>query len=257
MRVAEDHLAILSTALIVGSCLRLPGQVDRKTYVALDKVLTAAGGKWDRKAQGHVFDGDAADAIEPILLTGEVQRVKQDFGQFDTPEHIVRWMIDAAGVCPGLDVLEPSAGIGNIVRGIVAAGAVPHAFEIDSRRAAILESSGLMEFPVVKGDFLTAEPWPAFDRVVMNPPFARQADIDHVLHAAKFLKSGGRLVAIMSAGVSFRGDGKATAFRAFVAHLGGVIEPLPAGSFNSAGTSVSTVLVSFDAPAARLNAKGA
>ena len=29
-----------------------------------------------------------------------------------------------------------------------------------------------------------------FDAVVMNPPFEKQADIDHVLHAYKMLKPG-------------------------------------------------------------------
>ncbi len=33
----------------------------------------------------------------------------------------------------------------------------------------------------------------------MNPPFSRQQDIRHVMHAAKFLKPGGRLVAVMGA----------------------------------------------------------
>jgi type I restriction-modification system DNA methylase subunit len=87
-----------------------------------------------------------------------------------------------------------------------------------------------------------------FDRVIMNPPFANQADIAHVTHALKFLNYGGRLVAIMSAGVSFRGDRKATGFREMVEKLGGVIEPLPEGSFKEAGTSVNAVMVTLDAP---------
>ena len=45
-----------------------------------------------------------------------------------------------------------------------------------------------------------------FDRVVMNPPFCRGRDLDHVRHALRFVAPGGRLVAIMSAGVAFRED---------------------------------------------------
>jgi hypothetical protein len=82
-----------------------------------------------------------------------------------------------------------------------------------------------------------------FDRVVMNPPFADQADIAHVTHALTFLKEGGKLVAIMSAGMSFRTDRKATAFRATIERMGGTIETLPPDSFKVSGTGVNTVMV--------------
>jgi hypothetical protein len=82
----------------------------------------------------------------------------------------------------------------------------------------------------------------------MNPPFSKRADIKHVMHAFKFLKPGGRLVAIMSAGVSFRDDKLGTAFRSIVIGNGGTIEPNPEGSFKASGTSVSTVMVTMNAP---------
>ncbi|WP_198018805.1 methyltransferase [Azorhizobium doebereinerae] len=259
--MSQEHLALLSVSEMSGSELRLSGQLDRQTYIALDKVLKAAGGKWDRKAKGHVFDGDAADAIEPILLTGEVQRVKQDFGQFDTPPALAARLVALAKIEAGMKVLEPSAGIGNIALAAAAFGAMVMCYEIDAKRCdALAKASGRALYcldMVVHRDFLGADPAPVYDRVVMNPPFARQADIDHVRHAAKFLKPGGRLVAIMSAGISFPGDLKATAFREFVAERGGTIAGLPADSFKAAGTSVNTALVLFDAPASVLNAKGA
>jgi hypothetical protein len=62
----------------------------------------------------------------------------------------------------------------------------------------------------------------------------------------RFLKPDGRLVAIMSAGVSFRQDKRTTAFRKLVEERGGMIEPLPEDSFKESGTSVNTVLVVVD-----------
>jgi 16S rRNA G1207 methylase RsmC len=85
-----------------------------------------------------------------------------------------------------------------------------------------------------------------FDRIVMNPPFADQQDIRHVTYAATFLKSGGRLVAIMSAGVAFRKDRLAREFRALVEQRGGSIEELPADAFRASGTGVRTVLVTIE-----------
>jgi hypothetical protein len=76
----------------------------------------------------------------------------------------------------------------------------------------------------------------------MNPPFARQADIDHVLHAMQFLRRGGLLVAIMSASVKFRSNAKTAAFR----RLGGRILELPDGSFKTSGTMVNACIVVID-----------
>lgn len=246
MRIEQNILEILEQSRVEGAMLSLPPtQLDRATYTAVNKVIEAAGGKWNKKFKAHVFDGDAIDTIEPIILTGEYSLTKQDFGQFDSPPPVVARVIELAQIKPGMDVLEPSAGIGNIVRGIVAAGGTPHAFEIDDKRRQKLEQSGLMTFPVAKGDFLSVEPTRAFDRVAMNPPFAKQADIAHVMHAAKFLKPGGRLVSVMSASVTFRTDKKTEAFRDFLEAHGGKQEKLPEAAFKASGTMVNAVIVSF------------
>jgi ParB family transcriptional regulator, chromosome partitioning protein len=89
-----------------------------------------------------------------------------------------------------------------------------------------------------------------FDRVIANPPFEKQADIDHVLHAWAHLKPGGRLVSVMSAGVTFREDRKTRAFRDFLNEHGALVETNPEGAFKESGTGVSTVLVAITRPAA-------
>ena len=62
------------------------------------------------------------------------------------------------------------------------------------------------------------------------------------------LAPGGRLVAILSAGVTFRDDRKTRAFRQMVASMGGEFEELPADTFASSGTGVRTVLVMLRRP---------
>ena len=245
MKVDQSAQDVLRAARCDGNNLFLTGQIDRKLYQQVAKVLEAAGGKWNRKAGAIVFDGDARDAIDPILLTGEVVRLKQDLGQFDTPPELVRRVIEAAHIEAGMLVLEPSAGLGNIAVAAAQAGGLVQCYEVDPKRVKILKGHGASIASASQQDFLTLEPSPVYDRVVMNPPFARQTDIDHVTHAAKFLRPGGRLVAIMSTGVTFRQDRKASDFRLMVESHGGAISNLPAGSFRIAGTDVSTVLVAF------------
>lgn len=243
--ISQNVLEVLDRAELDGSSLTLTGQLDRKLYTDTNKVIEAAGGKWSKKLKAHVFDGDAAEAIEPLILTGEYSRPKQDFGQFDSPEAVVGRVIALACIEPGMAVLEPSAGIGNIAKAAERAGGVVTAIEVDAKRCAML--SGVPKLTAHNHDFLQSTPSRHFDRVVMNPPFAKQADIQHVLHAAKFLKQGGRLVSVMSAAVMFRENRLATEFRAFVDAHGGSFERLPDRAFEESGTSVNTCIVSFSA----------
>ena len=96
-------------------------------------------------------------------------------------------------------------------------------------------------------DFLAQSPDAIYDRVVMNPPFAKQADIKHILHALKFLKSDGLLVSVMAAGVLFRDNRLTTDFRDLINERGGNIEELPDGAFKESGTMVRTVIVTIPA----------
>ncbi|MCW2904116.1 MAG: hypothetical protein JWO67_6381 [Streptosporangiaceae bacterium] len=241
MKVPTDVLAILDEATTDGPNLYLPGQLDRPTYVKVDKALKAAGGKWNRSAKAHVFDRDAADAIDSLMLTGEIATA-QELGYFPTPSAVVDQLLELAEVRPGMRVLEPSAGRGAIARPLAELGAEVDCVEIDRDRADLLITGGFLGRVVRCQDFLTLAPEPVYDRVVMNPPFARQQDIDHVLHALKFLRPGGRLVSVMALGVLFRQNRKAEDFRKLVADRGGDIEELPAGSFKVSGTGINTVV---------------
>ncbi|KAB0264920.1 methyltransferase [Microvirga brassicacearum] len=234
-RIPNRVLNVLDQAEFAGNSIRLTGKLDRDLYVATNKVIEAAGGKWSSKLKVHEFSWNAADAIEQVILTGCVTK-KQELGQFDSPAPIVDRAVDMAQIEDGMLVLEPSAGTGNIVKAAKLAGARVMAYELDPERFAALEAGIFNEGGIANDDFLTVSPNPIFDRVVMNPPFSRQADIDHVLHAANFLKPGGRLVAIMAEGVMFRGNKKAANFRNWVEAHSGTIESLPHGAFKESGT---------------------
>ena len=249
MKVETEVLAVLSAAETKGNALVLVGQLERRLYERTNKVLDAAGGKWNKKAKAHLFDGDAADAMEQIILTGEVSFAKQEFGIFFTPPPVVQRVLRLADIKPGMSVLEPSAGQGAIAREAAVLGADVDCVEILAKNVDMLHAADFAN-AVQHGDFLAIAPAPDYDRIVMNPPFAKQADIHHVTHAAKFLKPGGRLVAVMSAGVRFRDNRLTTSFRDMVSECGGAIEDVPDGAFRESGTMVNTVIVTMNGPAA-------
>jgi predicted RNA methylase len=252
MKVATDVLEVLDRAETDGPRLVLTGTLDRKLYTATAKTIEAAGGKWNRKAGAHLFDGDAAEAIDPVLLTGEVVSRKQQFGYFPTPAPIVQQLIELADLRPGQLALEPSAGRGAIAYPMAEAGAIVDCYEVqDDNHEQLIANRPTMDRPVqcTVGDFLSIPPYPIYDRVVMNPPFARQADIQHVTHAYRFLKPGGRLVAVMSNGVTFRNTAAYREFRALLEGAGGAIHPLPDDAFKESGTGVTTVIAVIPKPA--------
>jgi predicted RNA methylase len=245
--LSAEAIAIFSDGIeVVNGAARIVPKLDRKLYVEVNAALEAIGGKWNRKAQKHLFDADPADAIDQILVDGGFFDKKRDLNQFFTPPELARDIVRKADVA-GQRCLEPSAGEGALVKVMLEAGAASvRSFEIDPvawEKLVAMKYPNGSHNPAEPIDFLKTIPKPEYDRVVMNPPFARGQDIEHVTHAIKFLAPGGRLVSVMSAGVQFRQDRKATAFRELVARRGGTIEALPEQAFRSSGTDVRTVLV--------------
>lgn len=273
--ISQDALAVLSTATIAGSTVTITaGQLERKLYEEVNKALEALGGKWSRKLRAHAFDGLTQDQlcqhIDNVLSTGGFVDAKKELQQFFTPSHVADMLVKMARVKRDHTVLEPSAGSGRIIEALARGGALLRtqvtAVELDHGYANILRGSGLAA--CIEGDFLQVKPSTLafFDRIVMNPPFTRQADIAHVLHAWKFLRPGGLLVAVMSAGVTFRQDKTATEFRLFVRRNStrtlevplNVFKPtvrpdgfltLADGTFADSGTNVSAVVCVLEKPA--------
>ena len=246
MKIDPKILTILSKCTTDFELLHLPGQLDRNDYMAVAKVIEAAGGKWVTKRKAHVFAGlDAGERLEQILLTGEFVVPKDDFEFFPTPPAVVATLMQFAGIEPGMTVLEPSAGDGRLVRAAQAFGGKVAAVEVNPEMLRISVGQG-DAFHATQADFLQLRPqdMPSFDRVIMNPPFGRQRDIDHVTHALKFLKPGGVLVAVMAAGLTFRSNRKTNVFRELLDAQGTwELHELPAGSFQESGTSVNTCVV--------------
>jgi len=241
--IPTDALTVLSAGRCDGDRYYLPaGTLDRKLYESVNKVLTALGGKWNTKAKAHVFGESCEPLIEGAIETGNYVR-PGDMGWFPTPADLAAKVVTMAGIKPGMLVLEPSAGEGALAREALAVGGKVTAYEIDLRRAEKL--TDIEGVTVAGGDFMQADPVQQFDRIVMNPPFAQRADVKHVLHAIKFLKPGGRLVSIMSAGILFRTDALTTSLRDELDHY----EALPDDSFKASGTSVRTAAVVYNAPA--------
>lgn len=247
-----DRQRELLGAITVGSdnIARFPKDQVIPDWAALKKVMVALGGTW-KKSDGFRFpdDVDADELVHQARTAGVIIDPRAaDF--FETPDEIADLAVSKLGKLDMYDiVLEPSAGSGRLVRAVLRAQPQANVFAVEALAANVRRLEGLRCFSsdggVLEGDFLrqTPEGIGEFDAVVMNPPFSKRQDIAHVFHAMSFLRPGGVLAAIMSAGVKFRDDAAARSFRNLVEKNAGSIEPLPDGAFKASGTMVRTVLV--------------
>lgn len=203
--------------------------------------------------------GDARQAEDDPLAKDKAKTTPaRYYGFYPTPpEAAIRIIRDTPLLhhpkdAPRLRILEPSAGTGNLAlacfpelkdywsRERFRADHIVDCIEIQPHLAAGLK--GMKLGRVIEADFLQVEPETTglYDMVVMNPPFDRERDIDHVMHALSFLKPTGMLVAIMSAGTEFRETRKSVAFRKLMEDMGAQWNDLPAGTFSSVGTNCNT-----------------
>lgn len=249
-RIEEDVLEVLRSCTVEGLLVRLPAQrLDPRFYARVNEVLSGLGGRWTGgKVQGHVFEVDPSAVLQVAIATGSYM-TPQDFGYFPTPAPLVQQLLQLAGLELGMRVLEPQAGRGAIA--LAAAQVVGRhnvsCVELLPDNAAHLRQAGFSD--VAEQDFLALEPdeVPQYDRVLMNPPFSRLADVAHVMHATRFLKPDGRLVGITAPSWERNASRKAAAFRDFVEECEGACIEIPAGAFRESGTDVATRIVVLEA----------
>lgn len=239
--INREVLEILSTGTVEGNLFRLTcGQLDRKKYEAVNKVLDILGGKWNRKAGGHLFALTAEGIIDQAILTGEVGN-KNPLEFFETPLTLAKQMVELAELTRPMSILEPSAGRGAIVDAVpdeLRAGV--DMIEFDPQRRTYLQGKYGRE--CIAEDFLTFQPARPYDRILMNPPFSRGQDVAHITRAYSMLAPAGMLVAIAANSVTFRQERRYQEFRSLVESCGRM-ETNPDESFRASGTCVNTVTV--------------
>lgn len=243
MKVNDEVRDILAECTVEGNVLMLPDrQFDRKVYLEVNKVLEAMGGKWNRKLKGHVYDHSPEDALEEIVLSGEYTNVKKELQFFETPEELASRLCDMAEITSECSVIEPSAGKGRIADEIHKRNPKELVcFEINNGMEMYLKYKG---YDVYYRDFLEVDSEDiSADRIVMNPPFSKQQDIDHVYKAYECLNPGGVLVSVMSTSHTFRTNKKSELFREFLDQTGAEVEMLPEGIFKESGTMIKTCVV--------------
>ncbi len=148
---------------------------------------------------GYSAQSSSRFSPKPMIRFGEPfpERLQTNSDCVPTPPQIVEKLIEAADIKPGMSVLEPHAGTGNI------AGLLK---DIPNIKLFIGEyDPGLRSQLIKKGYHLVStdffEHQGQYDRIIMNPPYSNKQAAFHVKHAYNQLKPGGKLLAIIPKGI--------------------------------------------------------
>jgi len=247
---------VLQQCTIDGNIVRLPKiQLDRKLYLDTAKALNLIGGKWTGgKVAGFVFPVGYEEELQSLinkLAGGEKLNPKKEYQFFETPIELARQLIYYADIdrlnCH-LRILEPEAGQGAIVKVI---------FEKENIRQ--VDCCELMEINrtflekiegvlIIANDFFSLSDAynDYYDRIIANPPFTNNQDIDHIRKMYECLKTGGRLVTVASKHWEIASGRKETEFKNWLDNLGADIIQISDGTFKESGTMVGGFIIIID-----------
>jgi hypothetical protein len=240
-----DKTEVLKNCTVEGNVVKLPNcQLERKLYQEVAKALELIGGKWKGgKIAGFIFNEEPTELLEQIA-NGESRNLKKEFQFFATPDDLADELVKLAEINNLHTILEPSAGQGSIINAIqryYGKGRMVHCYELMPVNQAILKKISRIDF--LGDDFLNCNYFDKFDRIIANPPFSKNQDIQHIYKMYDCLKSGGRIVTIASKHWQLSNNKTETEFRNWLNSVNAEINEIPAGKFKDSGTMISSVMI--------------
>lgn len=240
MTTKED---VLQSCTVEENVVKLPNiQLDRKLYQEVKKSLELIGGKWKGgKIFGFVFQSDPTDLLYEIA-NGEKRNLKKEFQFFETPKKLADKLVYLASINNDDTILEPSAGQGAIIRAInKVTDIVPDCYELMDVNKIILNKSDL-RFNLIGDNFLDNKGL-SYTKIIANPPFTKNQDIDHLKEMYNCLSLGGRLVCITSNSWLNGTQKKQIEFKNWLDKLNVELIDIEKGAFKESGTEVGGVIV--------------
>lgn len=235
---------ILKHCTLEGNVLKLPAvQFNKKSYAEAKKWIEEAGGFWQGgKVQGFTFPFNA-ERVFSILHEGKRCNLQQDYQFFETPAELADWLVMLAGGINEADtVLEPSAGRGALIKAIHRAcpSVTVECYELMPENREFLYS---LDNVIILDEDFTKDSVGSYTKIIANPPFSGNQDIEHVRIMYKLLEKGGTLAAITSSHWKIASEKKCVDFRNWLEEVHGEVFEIGAGEFKESRTSISTMAV--------------
>jgi phospholipid N-methyltransferase len=242
--MTHTFLEDLKTLNCKGNTAYLPKE-QLNNYAALKKALIKANGKYNKNK--FEFPYPAQPIIE-MLMSGKIIDFKKEFQFFATPKDVAKRIVqDVIFYKEHLNVLEPSAGHGALIKALIETSPVElsiDAVELSELNHGILKS----KYPNVRlfrEDFLSFKPEKQYDLIIANPPFSKNQDIDHIKHMYSMLEKGGQLLTIASNSWTFGQQKKQVEFRDWLDEICATWIEMDKGVFKASGTMVQGIYINI------------
>jgi hypothetical protein len=194
----------------------------------------------------RVVKPEAIDTTKQLLNKLELEIIGMKDGDFfPTPKPVCQRLVQLADIKPNWQILEPSAGSGNIAEYIT--NTYPNVqlevVEINYDLRQILELKG---FNLVGKNFLEFNPSHLYNACIMNPPFCEL--VQHIYQAWKLLVTGGVLVSVIPESVFF--NRKYKTFKNWLQANNSYVEMVDKAAFLSSNnpTNVATRIIKLIKP---------
>lgn len=215
---------------------------DKRQYSDVKSIIQKSGGKYLKNT--FVFDEAAIDVYRRILHTNEFNQ-KKKFQYFGTPDILADELVRYADLTPNDTILEPSAGQGAIIKAIQkVVDIVPDCYELMQLNVSVLEKSGLA-YNLIGDDFIKHNGI-KYSKIIANPPFAKNQDIDHLRMMYDCLDKQGRVVCITSESWVTGTQKKQIEFREWLDEIGAEVKTIDRGAFKESGTTVGGKIIIID-----------
>lgn len=241
-----NKIEILRNCIVEDNIIKLPNiHLDRKLYKEVAKELELIGGKWNGgKVSGFVFKTNPEKLFNSII-NGDKINLKKDYQFYETSDELANNLVYKADLNDDDSILEPSAGQGAIIRAInKVSNTIPDCYELMEVNRDVLNQSDL-SFNLIGDDFLKNN-GKKYTKIIANPPFSKNQDIDHLKEMYNCLQDGGRLVCITSNSWVNGKQKKQIDFRNWLHDVNALIEDIPNGAFKQSGTMVGGKIIIID-----------
>lgn len=247
-----DTLKILRDSVIDENekSLRLPNiQLAPKVYGDVKKTLTKIGGSWKGgKTQAFIFESNPKTLIDK-LLNGDKVNLKKDFQFFATPKDVALQLVELAKIEKHHTILEPSIGQCSLVEAINELNYCSNeifGYELMEQNREIITKKDICNLTLLGEDFLTHNEDIKFDRIIANPPFTKNQDIDHLQKMYNCLNDNGIVVCITSISWEIGNTKKQNDFKKWLSKVNGKVIKLDSNTFKESGTSIETRIIVID-----------
>lgn len=235
---------VLKNCTIDGNVIKLPDvKLERKVYQEVAKSIELIGGKWKSgKISGFLFDKDPSELFSKLTEHSDTN-IKKKFQFFATPEKLADKLVELSSIDKNDTILEPSAGQGSLIKAInkIQPSITVDCYELLDINVEILNKSGL-NFNLIGDDFLNHRN-KKYSKIIANPPFTNNQDIQHLRLMYDYLSDGGRLVCITSESWITGNQKKQIEFREWLSSVDSMILDIEKGEFKESGTLVGGKIV--------------